>query len=77
MRVKCDARMTLNEVLADLRSRGFSIGVKTLSDGIQQGAFPFGRVVSVSEHGIRNILILRKDYESWADEYVGPVITPA
>lgn len=63
-------RMTIQEVCRDMRERGMPISPKSLSDGIQVGAFPFGKVLSVSGTGIRNILILRKDYEAWARDYL-------
>lgn len=61
-------RMTLAEVVADMRSRGVRIKVNTLSDGIASGTFPFGSILSVGETGRRSILILRCDYEKWAAE---------
>lgn len=64
------ARMTVHDVIADMRERGFPIGLKTLSAGIDQGLFPFIRVIGVGETGRRNLLILRKDYEDWAEEYL-------
>lgn len=66
-------RMALRDVCADMRLRGMSMSQKSLADGIALGAFPFGTVLSVSDTGVRNILILRKDYEAWADEYLGPI----
>lgn len=68
------ARMTLQDVCADLRRRGLGMTQKTLSDCIESGAFPFGRILSVSPNGRRTFLILGKDYEAWAEENVGPVI---
>lgn len=66
-------RMALRDVCADMRLRGMSMSAKSLSDGIYAGAFPFGTILSTSETGVRNILILRKDYEAWADKYLGPI----
>ena len=65
-------KMTLNEVCSDLRRRGAGMTQKTISDGIASGAFPFGKVLSVT-NGRRHILSLRKDYEAWADENLGPI----
>ncbi len=70
----CKARMTLLDVCADLRSRGMGLTQKTVSDCIESGVFPFGRILSVSPNGRRTFLILGKDYEAWADENIGPVI---
>ena len=68
------AKMTLLDVCVDLRSRGMGVTQKTVSDCIVSGAFPFGRVTSVSPNGRRTFLILGKEYEAWADANVGPVI---
>lgn len=64
-------RMTVNEVLNDMRRRGFKISPKTFSEGVDAGCFPFVNVLSQSEAtGRRNVLIMRKDYEAWAQEYL-------
>lgn len=68
------ARMTLLDVCEDLRRRGMGITQKTVSDCIESGVFPFGRVLSVSSGGRRTFLIMRKDYEAWADASVGPLL---
>ncbi|MBE6924558.1 MAG: hypothetical protein E7466_04885 [Ruminococcaceae bacterium] len=59
-------RMTLKDVCCDLRRRNFPISQPALADGIVDGTFPFGKVLHVT-NGRRCFLILRKDYESWAD----------
>lgn len=64
-------RMTLNEVLAQMRKRGMAMGQETLSNGIADGTFPFGKVVSIGKTGRRNFLILRADFERWAKTYLG------
>ena len=61
-------RMTLNEVMADMRSCGYSISQKTLSDGMAAGAFPFGKLLSTGETGRRTFIILRREYEIWKNE---------
>lgn len=63
-------RMTIEEVCADMRMHGMSINNQTLSDGIAAGAFKFGTVVSVGQSGKRNIIIMRRDYERWSEEYL-------
>lgn len=63
-------RMTLEEVCADMRTHGMSINNQTLSDGIAAGAFKFGTVISVGPTGKRNIVIMRRDYEKWSEEYL-------
>lgn len=66
-------KMTTDEVLKDMRSRNFSISFYTLMGGIENGLFPFIRVLGVGKTGRKNLLILRKDYEQWADEFLGGV----
>lgn len=58
-------RMTLAEVVADMRRRGMKIKESTVSDGIASGIFPFGSILGISPTGRRNFLILRRDYEDW------------
>lgn len=67
------ARMTINQVVTDMRSRGLGIGHKALTDGIVSGAFPFGTLLKTNETGRRTFLILRANYETWADENLGPI----
>lgn len=64
-------RMTLADVCKDMRTRGMKMTNTTLAAAIEQGVFNFGKVISESETGRRNIIIMRKDYESWAKEYLG------
>lgn len=64
-------RMTLNEVLAEMRRRGMPMGQETLSNGIADGTFPFGKVISTGKAGRRSFLILRRDFEEWAEDYLG------
>jgi hypothetical protein len=63
-------KMTLDDVVLDMRDRGMKMGKKTLADAIESGYFPFGKVISIGANGVRNILIMRKDYENWADQYL-------
>lgn len=64
-------RMTVNDVLQEMRQRGMSIGQETLANGIADGTFPFGKVMGIGKAGRRNFLILRADFEKWADVYLG------
>lgn len=66
-------KMSLLDVCKDLRSRGMHVNQKTVSEGITQGAFPFGRILRVSPNGRKTFLILGREYERWADENIGPV----
>lgn len=64
-------RMTLSEVLAEMRRRGMSIGQATLADMIEAGKVPFATMIGYGDTGRRSFLIMRKDFERWADEYLG------
>lgn len=63
-------RMTINEVMNDMRRRGMGMTQRTIGDNIEAGVFPFGRVLTTGETGRRTFLILRRDYEAWADKYL-------
>lgn len=69
------ARMTLDDVLADLRSRGVALSKTNLCAQLKSGEFPFATLLGTSPTGRSNYLILRKKYESWAEECIGPVLT--
>lgn len=62
--------MTIKEVADDLRSRGMGMAYKTITTNIENGTFPFGRILNTGETGRRTFMILRRDYEAWADEYL-------
>ena len=63
--------MTMTEVMHDMRRRGFGISQISFGKALDQGAFPFVRVLDTGETGRKTLLIFRKDYEAWADEYLG------
>lgn len=63
-----DYRMTMNEVMDDMRSCGYPISQKTLSDDMVAGVFPFGTLLSTGQTGRRTFMILRRDYENWKNE---------
>lgn len=67
-------RMTLDDVLFDLRSRGVSMSKGDLAELIANGTFPFGTVTrNTKPNGEpslrRNFLIFGKDYALWVNEY--------
>ena len=68
-------KMTLLDVCKDMRSRGFKIKESTLSDCLATGVFPFGTLINTGKSGRRTYMILRHNYESWAEENIGPVLT--
>ena len=63
-------RMTTDDVLADMRAHGMSISKSSLIACIRDGVFPFAHIISNGPTGRANILILRKDYETWASKYL-------
>lgn len=64
-------RMTLSEVLAEMRAQGMSIGQATLADMIEAGKVPFATMIGYGPTGRRCFLILRADFEEWAKKYLG------
>lgn len=63
-------RMTLDDVLADMRSKGMPMEKRVLSECLKKGVFPFATVLGISPTGRANFLIMRRDYEQWAKEYL-------
>ena len=63
-------RMTLDEVLDDMRSHGMSIGKQTLTTCLKNGIFSFAHIVGIGPTGRTDFLIMRKDYDAWAEEYL-------
>lgn len=70
-------KMSSNEVIEDMRRRGFRIGYRSLTIGFEKGIYPFIRLMGVGESGRKSFLILRKEYEKWADENIGGYIEEA
>lgn len=64
-------RMTVEDVSKDLRARGMPMSKDAVCHSIKSGAFPFAKIINVGKTGRATFLILRKDYEEWADEYLG------
>jgi hypothetical protein len=63
-------KMTINEVIGDMRERGFKISQQRFTQCAHQGVFPFVTLIQTSEDR-QSFLIFRKNYEEWADEYLG------
>jgi hypothetical protein len=57
--------LNINETIDRLRENGLSIGQKVLSDGIEQGKFPFGVCVRQKK---RNFIIFEKKLNEWIAE---------
>lgn len=68
--VKNKIRMTAHEVMQDLRERGFSISQKSFNTFVENGTFPFVKILSVGDTGRRTYMILRRDYESWLNGFL-------
>lgn len=64
-------KMTLQDVFDDMKKRGFLLNYRSFQSGLEQGMFPFVRILGVGPSGRRTYMIFRKDYEIWADEYLG------
>lgn len=63
-------RMTIDDVLNDMRAHGMSIGKQTLCHCLREGIFPFAHIIGTGPTGRTDFLIMRKDYEQWAEEYL-------
>lgn len=60
--------MTLNEVVRAMRVAGFRTSEKVIADGIADGRYPFGAMISVGGTGRRRFEIYRADFGKWLDE---------
>lgn len=67
-------RMTAEDIRQDLRTRGMPMSTALIYQCIKNGKFPFVTVLNVGVTGRISFLVLRKDYETWADENIGPVL---
>lgn len=63
-------RMTLDDVLADMRANGMPMEKRVLSECLKQGIFPFAKIIGIGPTGRATFLIMRRDYEKWAEEYL-------
>jgi len=63
-------RMTFDDVLEDMRAHGMSMGKDLLTLCFNQGIFPFAHIITHPKTGNIQYLILRKDYEDWARQYL-------
>lgn len=61
-------RMTLDDVLEDMRAHDMKMGKALLTECLRQGVFPFCRVVETAGNNL-NYIIMRKDYNDWASVY--------
>lgn len=63
-------RMTVDDVLDDMRAHGMSIGKVALCRCLKEGVFPFAHIIGTGPTGKTTFLIMRKDYDAWAEEYL-------
>lgn len=63
-------RMTLKEVMEDMKDRGLPMTPKTISECLVSGALPFAHIIGTGDSGRTTFLIFRRDYEKWAEEYL-------
>ena len=57
--------MTVVEVVAELQKAGMKTSSRHIADGIESGAYPFGRMVKKSASGYRSFEIFRTDFFDW------------
>ena len=57
--------LSINETLDVLRNSGIPMEVRRLCDGIEDGTYPFGRVVRKSPNGRRTFEIFLVDVEAF------------
>lgn len=63
-------RMTMDDVLEDMRAHGMSLSKPSLIQCLRENVFPFAHIIGTGPTGRINFLIMRKDYETWAEEYL-------
>lgn len=66
--MKNQITMTATEVAQTLRQYGMHCSVNTIADGIADGRYPFGRIVSAGESGRRRVEIFRVHFYKWLQE---------
>jgi len=59
--------MTVREVLYEMRAAGIHCNERIISDGIESGLYPFGRVTNKGETGRRTLQIFRVDFDAWLE----------
>lgn len=59
--------MTVREVLYEMRAAGIHCNERIISDGIESGLYPFGRVTNTGETGRRTLQIFRVDFDAWLE----------
>lgn len=64
---KSSATMTLRDVCRAMSAAGIRCTEKVIADGIDCGAYPFGRIISRGETGRRTVQIFRVDFEAWLE----------
>lgn len=59
--------MTLQDVCLAMKDAGIPTSPMRISAGIECGAYPFGRVVSVGATGRKTLEIFRVDFDAWLE----------
>lgn len=57
--------MSVIEVMTEMRKAGIHCNARQISDGIDMGVYPFGRVSNIGVTGRRTLEIFRVDFEAW------------
>lgn len=60
--------MTLKQCAIAMRERGMSTTEKAICDGIESGAYPFGRIKAVGGTGRRSVEILEPEFRAWLEK---------
>ena len=71
--MKNQITMTASEAAQTLRQYGMHCSAKTITDGIENGSYPFGRIVSVGESGRRRVEIFRVHFCRWLHEMTAEI----
>ena len=68
--------LTLRETAERMRKHGCRITAELIADGIEQGIFPFGRLVKRENKKARKFVILESDFEKWIESNDGMHVQP-
>lgn len=67
--------LTINEAAKMLREAGIPMTAITLADGIEDGAYPFGRLVRTSDSGRRMYEIFIVDVQRFIESKIPKEVT--
>lgn len=67
-------RANKDKIAESQRAKGFRISPARIRDGLESGAYPLWRIVSVGVTGRKNTEIFRVMFEAWIREVCGEEI---